>query len=185
MHLADGDRPADGDVWFRVLTSSSHSARGRVNHGAFKGNFMRQAPAGRNWDSEASGRLRSLAGTKDEAHQHAIQYCKASNSTFYGYMVPNRPIVGVVVEGLTLDVRYTPIKDGDLAHADLTFTGQIPVEKTPEHQKLMLALPDYFTAIHETQTQYLPDATIAPPTLTQRISCTLKRAWKTVTGKSK
>jgi hypothetical protein len=165
MPLADGDRPAEGDIWFRVLTSSSHSARGRVSHGAFKGNFMRTPPVGRAWDAEASGRLRSLSGTKEQARDHAIAYCKTNNSSFNGYMVPNlgQQIIGVVVEGLTLDIRYTPIQNGDQAHADLCFSGQIPAVNSPEHKKLLLALPDYFTAIHEAQWWMLPDSTIEQP----------------------
>lgn len=160
MPLADGDRPVEGDFWFRILTSDSYSSRGRINHGAFKGSFMRPAQEGRDWDAEASGRLRSLAGTKEHVRAHAIQYCKDnSSSTFYGYMVPQhgKVIIGSVVEGITLDVRYTPIQDGDTAHADLTFTGPIPENKSAEHKKLMMALQDYFAAIHETQWWMLQD----------------------------
>jgi hypothetical protein len=166
MPLADGDRPAEGDVWFRVLTSSNYSARGRVNHGAFKGSFMGAAQPGRNWDAEASGRLRSLTGSKQETHQHALQYCKDHSNNFHGYMIPDpdKPTIeGRMVENLTLGVRYTPITGGDTAHADLTFTGAIPADKSPEQKQLFLALPDLFVAIHETQWTLLPDATIAPP----------------------
>ncbi|WP_316207654.1 hypothetical protein [Bradyrhizobium sp. SZCCHNR3091] len=149
------------------MTSSSHSARGRVHHGALKGNFMRPPPpgAGRTWDAEASGRLRSLSGTKEEARDHAIEYCKKHNGSFNGYMVPNhgQQIIGLVVEGLTLDIRYTPIQNADQAHADLCFSGQIPTPNSDEHKKLLLALADYFTAIHETQWWMLPDSTIGQP----------------------
>ncbi|MCK1322774.1 hypothetical protein IVA94_18105 [Bradyrhizobium sp. 156] len=147
MPLADGDRPAEGDFWFRVLTSDGHSARGRVHHSAFKGKFMGPAQQNRAWDAEASGRLRSLAGTAEEARTHAVQYCKDNKSTFYGYMVPahGKQIIGAVIEGVTLDVRYTPIQGGDTAHADLTFSGTIPADKSDEHKKLMMGLQDYCT----------------------------------------
>ncbi|WOH58506.1 hypothetical protein [Bradyrhizobium sp. BWC-3-1] len=168
MPLADGERPAEGDFWFRVLTSDGYSARGRINHAAFKGRFLGPAQQGRPWDAEASGRLRSLAGTTEEARNHAIQYCKDNNGTFYGYMVPvhGKQIIGAVIEGVRLDVRYTPIQDGDAAHADLTFTGPIPAIKTDEHKKLMMGLQDYFAAVHETQWWMLDDAVAsadAPP----------------------
>jgi hypothetical protein len=164
MPLADGDQPAEGDFWFRVLTSSGHSARGRINHAAFKGKFLGPAKPDRPWDAEASGRLRSLAGTIEAARDHAIQYCNDNNSTFYGYMVPvhGKKIIGTVVEGVTLDVRYTPISGGDIAHADLTFTGSIPAINTDEHKKLMMGLQDYFAAIHETQ-WWMLDTAIASP----------------------
>lgn len=166
MALADGDRPVDGDYWFRVLTSSSHCARGRVSHGAFKGGFMRAAPAERPWDAEASGRLRSLAGTREHAHEHAVQYCKDNNGTFNGYMIPNPekpPLIGLEIHGMTLDIRFTPIPDQDTAHADLTFTGTIPAEKSEEQKKFLLDFPDYFRAIHDTVWFTLPGTTVPGP----------------------
>jgi hypothetical protein len=166
MPLVDGDRPADGDVWFRVLTSSGYITRGRVHHSAFKGNFMGPPEPGRDWDAEASGRLRSLTGSKQETHQNALDYCKKHNNNFHGYMLPDpdKPnIEGKVLEGLTLGVRYTPINGGDTAHADLTFSGPIPADKSEEQKKLCLALPDLFVAIHDSQWTLLPDATVAAP----------------------
>jgi hypothetical protein len=180
MPLADGDRPADGDVWFRVLTSQSHIAKGgRVNHAAFKGNFMRapKASSNRPWDAEASGRLRSLAGTTDQLTAHAETYCTRYSTKFFGMMFPKRPLSGTVLESLTLDFRYTPIPDDDNAHADLTFTGNIPKEKTEEHEKLVHALVDSFSAIGTGQMELLPPATIKPPTLTERFHQAIKKAF--------
>jgi hypothetical protein len=166
MTLADGDRPAEGDFWFRVLTNSKYGSNGRVHHSAFKGRFMGPPQPGRDWDAETSGRLRSLAGTKEEAKEHAVQYCATNNGVFSGYMIPDPhkpPIEGQVVEGLTLGIRYTPITGGDAAHADLTFTGPIPELKSPEHNKLLLELQDCFMAVHDNQWMWLPDAAIADP----------------------
>jgi hypothetical protein len=170
MPLVDGDRPAEGDVWFRILTNKDYLARGRVNHGAFKGSFMGAAGPGRSWDAEASGRLRSLTGSKQETHHHALQYCKDHNNSFHGYMIldPNKPpIEGVIFQNLKLGVRYTPIIGVDTAHADLTFTGTIPADKSDEQKKLFLALPEFFIAIHDNGWFLLPDATIAPPSPVQ------------------
>ncbi|MGY4461530.1 hypothetical protein [Bradyrhizobium sp. LB13.1] len=195
MPLADGDQPAEGDFWFRVLTSDGYSARGRVNHAAFKGKFLGPAQEGRPWDAEASGRLRSLAGTIEEARAHAIQYCKDNNGTFYGYMVPAHGVklIGAVVEGITLDVRYTPLQGGDQAHADLTFTGPIPAPKTDEHKKLMMGLQDFFAAVHETQWWMLdagnassPAASPAETLSTQRtLSDFVSRAFRSIVYRDK
>jgi hypothetical protein len=176
MPLADGDQPASGDVWFRVLTSDKHITKGRVNHAAFKGNFMRAPKAGSNrqWDAEASGRLRSLAGSIDEVHAHAEAYCNNLSTKFFGLMFPKKPLSGVVVHNLTLDFRYTPILNGDTAHADLTFTGPVPAEKTPEHDQLIHALVDCFTAIHVGHIELLPPAKIEPPTTLELIRSALK-----------
>jgi hypothetical protein len=176
MPLADGDRPADGDVWFRVLTSNSHISKGRVNHAAFKGNFMRPPKAGSNrpWDAEASGRLRSLAGSIEDVNADAEAYCTKHSTKFFGLMFPKKPLSGAVIQNLTLDFCYTPILNGDSAHADLTFTGQVPAEKTPEHDQLIHALVDCFTAIYAGHIELLPPAKIEPPTMVQRIQSALK-----------
>jgi len=159
MSLADGDRPADGDVWFRVLTSQSHIAKGgRVNHAAFKGNFMRapKPSSNRPWDAE-------------QLTADAETYCTRYSTKFFGMMFPKRPLAGTVLESLTLDFRYTPILNDDIAHADLTFTGNIPTEKTEEHEKLVLALVESFSAIGTGQMELLPPANIKPPSLAERL----------------
>jgi hypothetical protein len=77
-------------------------------------------------------------------------------------MIPNpeTPLIGLEIQGITLDIRYTPIPDRDIAHADLTFTGPIPAEKTDELKKFLLALPDYFLAIHDSVWFTLPDTAL-------------------------
>jgi hypothetical protein len=185
MPLADGDRPANGDVWFRVLTSNSHIVKGRVNHAAFKGNFMRPPKAANNrpWNAEASGRLRSLAGSIDDVNAHAEDYCTKLNTKFFGLMFPKKPLSGAVVQNLTLDFCYTPILNGDTAHADLTFTGPVPAEKSPEHDQLMHALVDRFTAIYTGQIELLPPATIQPPSLLERIQVALQSVSRKMFGR--
>jgi len=187
MPLADGDRPAVGDVWFRVLTSQSHIAKGgRVNHAAFKGTFMRppKASSNRSWDAEASGRLRSLAGTTEQITADAEAYCTRYSTKFFGLMFPKRPLPGTTLENLKLDLYYTPIANEDIAHADLTFTGDIPQNNTEEHEKLVIALVETFHAIGTGQIELLPQVNIKQPNATERVIATLGGLWKKITSRT-
>jgi hypothetical protein len=163
MLLLDGDRPADGDVWFRIITSSDHISKGRVHHAAFrKKNFFRPPKPGTNrqWDYETSGRLRSLAGSLDEIAKAAAQYAIDNKTHYVGVMYPSKQLACATVGSLTLDFCYTPIKDGDQAHADLITKGIMPADKTPEHEQLMHDLTDCFKALHAAQIEHLPPAKI-------------------------
>lgn len=179
MSLADGDRPADGDVWFRIITSTSYITSGRVNHSAFKGkNFFRQPPAGnRPWTVEASGRLRSLAGSTDEIAEHGEQYAKKHSTKFIGVMYPSEPLDRASIGELMLDFCYTPILGVDNAHADLIATGTMPADKTPEHERLLLELADCFKALYAAQVDLLPAANIKPPTLSGRLQQAITSAF--------
>jgi hypothetical protein len=177
MSLAEGDRPADGDVWFRIITSTDYITRGRVNHSAFKGkNFFRRPPAGANrpWTVESSGRLRSLAGSTDAIAEYAELYAAANRTKFIGVMYPSEPLDRATVGPLTLDFCYTPIPGGDNAHADLIATGTMPADKTPDHDQLLLELVDCFKALFAGQIEHLPAANIKPPTLSERLQQAIK-----------
>lgn len=190
MPLADGDRPADGDVWFRVLTSQSHIAKGgRVNHAAFKGNFMRPPKASKNraWDAEASGRIRSIAGSNEQITADAEAYCTRYSTKFFGLMFPKRRLPGTTLENLQLDFSYTPIPNEDEAHTDLTFTGSIPAEKTEAHEKLVIALVETFHAIGTGQIELLPAVTapmaLQPAPQPDSLLTTLRSAWARITSR--
>lgn len=177
MSLADGDRPADGDVWFRIITSTDYITRGRVSHAAFKSkNFFRRPPAGANrpWTVESSGRLRSLAGSTDAIAEHGEQYATKHNTKFVGVMYPSEPLDRATIGQLSLDFCYTPIPGVDTAHADLVATGTMPADKTPEHEQLLHELVDCFKALYAGQIEHLPPANIKPPTLSERLHQALK-----------
>jgi hypothetical protein len=159
MSLVPGDRPAEGDVWFRIITSTDHITKGRVHHSAFrKKNFFRPPlpEHSRPWTAESSGRLRSLAGSIEDIAKHGDQYAVDNRTHFIGVMYPSKPICLKVIGNLTLDVCYTPINDGDQAHADLTATGELPADRTPEHEELLHELVDSFKALYAAQIEHLP-----------------------------
>jgi hypothetical protein len=164
MLLVDGERPADGDVWFRVITSSDHISKGRVHHAAFrKKNFFRPPQAGSNhpWAFETSGRLRSLAGSIEDISRYAENYAVTNNTHYVGVMYPSKRLARATVGTLSLDFFYTPIANVDLAHADLVANGAMPADKTPEHDELMHELVDCFKALHASQIEHLPAAKIS------------------------
>jgi hypothetical protein len=163
MAPVDGDPAPDGDLWYRILTSDKHITKGRIQHGAFQGRFLGPPDVAKNrsWNAEASGRLRSLAGTIDNVAAHCHEYCKKMNRTFYGIMFPKEELAGQTIENLAIGIYYTPIDGGDQAHSDLTFTGNVPTEKTEAHDRLVMALSKKFNAIHPDQITLLPDANLA------------------------
>ncbi|WP_431014531.1 hypothetical protein [Bradyrhizobium pachyrhizi] len=162
MALTDGDPAPDGDLWYRILTSDKHITKGRIQHGAFQGKFLSAPGAAkkRPWNAEASGRLRSLAGSVKDVETHCTEYCKRVNRTFYGIMFPKEQLAGQQIEGLELGTYYTPIDGVDHAHSDLTFTGSVPAEKTAEYDRFVMALSKKFNAIHPDQITLLPDANL-------------------------
>jgi hypothetical protein len=111
MLLLEGDRPADGDVWFRIITSSDHISKGRVHHAAFrKKNFFRPPRPERNypWDFETSGRLRSIAGSLGDIARAAEKYAVDNKTHYVGVIYPSKPLACTSVGPLTLDFCYTP-----------------------------------------------------------------------------
>jgi hypothetical protein len=122
MPPKDGE-PADADdVWLRNVTSKAHvRADGKPTSNAFTGRAAIAPPAAeRPWDYELSGRLLSL--TNDfEAEGRA--FCEGLKKPFIGVMYAKVEHIRRETNGVKTDVYYTPIKDGDLAHADLTMAG--------------------------------------------------------------
>jgi hypothetical protein len=160
---ADGDPAPDGDLWYRILTSDKHITKGRIQHAAFKGRFLNPPPPERNrpWTAEASGRLRSLAGTIEAVDAHCKSYCHQFSGKFCGIIFPKEQLAGQMIENLEVGIYYTPSFSGDQAHAALTFTGNVPVEKTAEYDKFIMELSKRFTAIHPDQLNLLPEANLA------------------------
>jgi hypothetical protein len=124
MPLKDGD-PADGwDIWLRNITNKDHLRKdGTLKNNAFLGGKRPPiAPPllARLWDHELSGRLLSL--TVDfEAEGRA--FCKNLGLSFQGVMYAPVEMLCHQDNEITTDVHYTPIQDGDQAHADLTMVG--------------------------------------------------------------
>ncbi len=162
MPLVDGDPAPEGDVWYRILTSDKHITKGRIQHAAFQGKCIKPPRPDKNrpWNGEASGRLRSLAGSIDNVKHHCQDYCKKINRTFYGLMFPKEPLAGQTIANLQVGIYYTPIDNGDQAHSDLTFTGPVPEERSEEHDRLVMALSGKFNALHPDQMSLLPDANV-------------------------
>jgi hypothetical protein len=180
MALSDGDPARDGDIWFRIATHKDHIKSGKILHGAFLGNAISAPKKQRPWERELSGRLRSLAGSREDVVKHAVQYCEeqthrgGGTKTFIGLMYAK-------VEELRLTynhtihsaVYYTPIEGVDQAHADLTFTPWGLITK-PQLEEFVLWLSDYLQALHHnanaregvrTQLEFFPDATDPRPFL--------------------
>ena len=65
----------------------------------------------------------------------------------------------------------------DQAHADLTFTGNVPAEKSAEHDRLVHELVNSFSVVLEGQMEFLPPATIKPPSAIQCAADAFWRAW--------
>jgi hypothetical protein len=179
--VAEGERARDGDVWFRILNSDSQITRGKLNHGAFKGQIRKtKAEASRAWQSEMSGRLRSIAGTVDEIKKHATEYCAKQNRKFHGvaFSLCGSLRIAFGFEGITSAVHFTPIKDGkyaDPAHADLTFAGKAIDPKSEDEERLLLRLHREFFVLYPDQMDgLLPKAT--PEPLTDRIKRMLGRS---------
>jgi hypothetical protein len=163
MPLVDGDPAPNGDVWYRILTSDKHITKGRIQHAAFQGKFLKPPPPEKHrpWNAEASGRLRSLTGSIEDVKLQCQEYCKKINRTFYGLMFPKEPLAGTFIENLEVGIYYTPIDGGDQAHSDLTFTGSVPmVERSEEHDRLVMALSGKFNALHPDQIILLPDPNV-------------------------
>lgn len=165
MSLRDGDAAADGDVWFRLITSESHISRGKIKAGAFKGKFLGKAKAGRPWTTEISGRLRSVAGSIDDIGNHAETYCKArqgSGQKFAGLMFCSKRAATKVFDKFSMDVYFTPIlsgSDADPAHSDLGITGPLIQEGSAEHDQLIIELSDILRGLHNPdQIDLLPEA---------------------------
>jgi hypothetical protein len=153
--IAEGERASDGDVWFRILNSDSQIKRGTLNHGALKGQIRKtKAEAGRPWQSEMSGRLRSIAGIVEEIKEHAADYCKKQDRTFHGVILSRCKSLRIDFGGITSAVHFTPIKDGnyaDPAHADLTFSGKAIEPKSEDEERLLLRLHREFSVLYPDQ----------------------------------
>src|SRR3989442_897669 len=116
--IAEGEPASDGDVWFRILNSDSQITRGKLNHGALKGQIRKtKAEANRAWQNEMSGRLRSIAGTVDEIKKHATEYCEKQSRKLYGVAFSRCGSLRIEYgfEGITSTVHFTPITDGKYA----------------------------------------------------------------------
>jgi hypothetical protein len=134
-----------------------------VHHATFqKKNFFRPPDPAQNrpWIAESSGRIRSLAGSIADITKHGEQYAIDFKTHFVGVMYPCKPIMQKTIGDLTLDVRYSPIENGDNAHADLTATGVMPEARTAQHERLLHELVDSFKALYVAIIEFLPPAKI-------------------------
>jgi hypothetical protein len=124
MSLSDGDPAPDGDIWFRIVTHKDHIKQGRVHHSAWGGNAIsKPSPEkARPWTREASGRLRSRAGSLKTIEDDANAFCQTllGSKTFYG-VIYQRVAGAKLLYGciLTTGIHFTPLPT-DPAHADLT-----------------------------------------------------------------
>jgi hypothetical protein len=177
MTLSDGDPADDSDVWFRIVTQENHIRRGRVHHGALKGNAIAPPEPGKNrpWQREMSGRLRSRAGTIDQIIQHADAYCDeqtkrgGGTKTFQGVMFSRVEAVKLVYKNtIPLGVHFTPLRT-DRAHADLTFTGW-RLDTETEREEFLIWLSGKLQALHRPgQLQLLLEARVPPEPVLSRL----------------
>ena len=165
MALSDGDPARGGDVWFRIATRKEHIVRGRVHHSAFGGNAIsvpapiRQRP----WTREASGRLRSLAGSLEDIQKNAEAFCAeetvrgGGTKTFSGVLYGRVNQIQLAYENiLTTNVHFSPLSRDD-AHADFTFHGWFANEADKE--RFLIWLSDKLQGLHHPgQLHYLPEA---------------------------
>jgi hypothetical protein len=121
MPPKDGE-PADADdIWLRNVTDKKHvRADGKLTSNAFTGRAISPRAFGRPWDHELSGRLLSLT---NDFEAEGRRYCEQRNKPFIGVMYAKVECIRRENSGVKTDVHYTPIMDGDKAHADLTMAG--------------------------------------------------------------
>ena len=121
MPPKDGE-PADADdIWLRNVTDKKHvRADGKLTSNAFTGRAISPRAPGRPWDHELSGRLLSLT---NDFEAEGRRYCEQRNKPFIGVMYAKVERIRRETNYVKTDVHYTPIKDGDKAHADLTMAG--------------------------------------------------------------
>ncbi len=121
MPPKDGE-PADADdIWLRNVTDKKHvRADGKLTSNAFTGRAISPRAPGRAWDHELSGRLLSLT---NDFEAEGRRYCEQRNKPFIGVMYAKVERIRREINRVKTDVHYTPIKDGDKAHADLTMAG--------------------------------------------------------------
>lgn len=166
MSLSDGDPAPDGDIWFRIVTQQDHIKRGRVHHSAWGGNAISEPSPekARPWSREASGRLRSRAGSLENIERDANVFCQTAlggSKTFYGVIYARVADAKLSFESiLTTDIHFTPLTS-DTAHADLTFYGWLANESKEERARFNLWLSEKLLALHHPgQLCHLPDAHI-------------------------
>src|SRR5262249_2542785 len=75
---------------------------------------------GRPWDHELSGRLLSLT---NEFEAEGQRYCRGRSLPFVGVMYASVRTLRASVNEIKTDVYYTPIENGDDAHADFVTFG--------------------------------------------------------------
>ncbi|HEY8007134.1 MAG TPA: hypothetical protein VIE66_10150 [Methylocella sp.] len=175
MSLSDGDPAPDGDIWFRIVTHQDHLRRGRVHHSAWGGNAISEPSPekARPWTREASGRLRSRAGSLENIEHAANDFCRTAaggSKTFSGVIYARVTDAKLSFESiLTTAIHFTPLSP-DPAHADLTFTGWLANESKEERARFNMWLSDKLLALHHPgQLFHLPDACLPPETATSRL----------------
>jgi hypothetical protein len=121
MPPKDGE-PADADdTWLRNVTDKKHvRPDGKPTSNAFTGRAISPRAPGRAWDHELSGRLLSFTNNFEAEGR---QYCEERKKPFIGVMYGKVEHIRRETNDVKTDVYYTPIKDGDQAHADLTMAG--------------------------------------------------------------
>jgi hypothetical protein len=114
--------PADGwDIWLRNITDKNHiRSDGKLRNNVFTGRAIASSNQARPWDHELSGRLLSLT---NDAESEGRQYCKNRGRPFMGIMYASVQTLRALVGAIRTDVRYTPIQNVDLAHADFVTFG--------------------------------------------------------------
>jgi hypothetical protein len=184
MALADGEPARAGDTWFRIASHKDHIKNGRAQHGAFKGPAI-SAPdpaKKRPWDRELSGRLRSMAGSRERVIQHAIAFCDAQTKagggtkTFVGVMYASIAELATSYQNqVTTRVVYTPKNPDDTAHADLTFADW-NINTREDLEEFYLWLSDQLQVLHyeqretgRSQLRFFPDA-VDTRTLSEKLS---------------
>lgn len=155
--LLYGERPDDGDCWFRVITSEKHLTKaGGIHHSAFAGNGGLAPPTEpKDWSHELSGRIRSEC---TDPVNEAIAYVErgrqrklaenrpdAARYAFCGFMVC-RPgdVRGQAATHASVDVVFTPNNDDD-AHCDAVMyqDGEVNLKEVRQYlaDHMQFALP--------------------------------------------
>ena len=161
-------RVADGDVWYRAITNTRHYRRGRIHHAALRGRAI-SAPqnASTGWESEISGRLRSIAndiredGERRARLQKERSRAKGESGKDFEFVAVMFAIAGDVRrwEVDRCDVIFDPNPEEDPAHANLVFITNPP-------ERVLSVLDDVIDSLGHCpagELHRIPTATGGPP----------------------
>jgi hypothetical protein len=116
-------------VWYRAITNTRHYRKGRIHHAALKKFINAPADHSAGWNSEISGRLRSIGNDiREDGERRA--YLQKERLRAQGHSGQEFQFVAVMFATVgdvriwrvdRCDVIFDPKPEEDFAHANLVF----------------------------------------------------------------